>query len=222
MAKLTRHLVRLIQSLPRGFIQKAIPARATVAGLLTLALWSMSGGAHAIAIEVNPNNQSVGLGLAVSVDVDIRDLGLSTAPSVGGFDLTVDFDSALLDLTGVTFGTGLDLGLFGSFQSTSGVAPPVDIFELSFETASDLNNQQPDNFTLFTLNFDTLATGTSAVALSLNALSDADGAPLSTDLVNGSITIVDAVGVPAPATLALLGLGLCLVAYRRRPSLCRP
>lgn len=220
MTKLTKHMRRLIASLTPNSSHSSIPRRAISASLLAIVLWATHSGAYAITIEVNPASQVVNLGDPVSVDIDIRDLGVLTAPSISTFDITVDFDTALLDLTSVVFGTELDLGVFGSFQETTGTGP-IDVFEISFEDSADLNILQPSAFTLFTLTFDTLASGSSAVGLSLTALGDADGATLSADTIDGSIRIVDPNFVPVPATLALLGLGVCLIVCRQRSSLSR-
>ena len=189
-----------------------------IGGVAAAALWCASLGAGAITISVNPAVQSVTVGDAVTVDVVISDLGDFAADSVGAFDIDLLFNDTLLGNPVVTFGTELDVGIFGSIQSSSGFVGGINALEVSLEDPADLNAFQPGSFTLFSVEFDALAAGISTLTPSVFDLSDVSGAALSVDQVDtGSVTINRAVSASEPGTLALLGLGLLsVVAVRRR------
>jgi hypothetical protein len=52
-------------------------------------------------------------------------------------------------------------------------------FELPFDPDTDMDSMQPGTFLLFTVNFNTLATGTSPISHSVNTLADSFGAGLT-------------------------------------------
>lgn len=72
----------------------------------------------------------------------------------------------------VAFGDQLDLWGLGSWTYVAPDVVEVNLFELSFDSESDLNMFQADSFTLATLTFDTIALGTSPLDISINALGD--------------------------------------------------
>ena len=185
-----------------------------VSGILLLVL---QGSAYAIAIEVAPSTQDVSLGTTANVEINISGLGDGTAPSVGSFDLDLVFDPGILSFNNITFGDQLDILGSGSITGVdSSVLGVVSALEVSLDSISDLNNLQLPSFTLATISFNTLAAGTSALSLSLTALSDASGNPLSATLQNGTINVTT---VPEPATWLLFGVGLlAMFGMSRRSS----
>jgi hypothetical protein len=168
---------------------------------------------HAITISLEPSSQTTNAGSSFEVALVVSMLGSGTAPSIGVFDLDVGFDPSLLDFTNAIFGDPLlgdQLDLFGS-GNLSSITPgsgTVNLYELSFDLATDLDSLQADSFMLATLSFNALSVGTSSMNVFVNAIGDANGHDLTIDsIVAGNIN-VDAGSVPEPAIWMLLGLGL--------------
>jgi len=179
--------------------------------------------AHAILIELVPTNQTVAPGTAVSVDLNISALTAGGAPSLGTWDVDIDFDPAILSFTGATFGTGLDIFGLGSINGVFDLGGTIDIFEISLDFASDLDLFQSDAFTLATLSFDAIGLGTSALNLANVLLGDALGdALIPTQIAGASVTVRQpVVALPEPGAVTLFGIGLVLLlGFRRRGGPC--
>lgn len=178
--------------------------------------------AQAAVLSVVPSASTIAPGGAVAVDIVISDLGDGVAPSLGTFDLNLDFDPATLGFVSATFGNQLDILGLGSLQGVDdSVAGTVNVFELSFDSASDLNDLQAASFTLVTLTFTALAGGLSDLLITILSLGDADGAALDAGIVNASVTVNDSAVIPLPGALPLLLSGLAALGFfsRRRRSL---
>lgn len=189
--------------------------------MATAALWLSASSAQAAIVSFVVTPQSVP-GASVDVALRISDLGDAAAPSLGAFDLDVVYDPAVLASPTVLFGDpalGDQLDLFGLGALGPTATPSIgsiNLFEVSLDLAADLDALQAGAFTLATLTFAPLATGTSSLEISINALADAQGDPLGATLVPASVTVRP---IPEPATLMLVGAGLgCLLLYRRRRS----
>ena len=163
--------------------------------------------AKAISIGFESISRVV-LGTQATFNLVISDLFAGSAPSLGTWDLDIAFDPAILGFNSATFGDQLSLTGPSLTQIVSGTGT-VNLFELSFDFPDDLDTLQLDTFVLASLTFDTLALGTSSLGISLNALGDAWGDPLSADLSNGSVSV--AAPVPEPATLLLMVSGLLAI-----------
>ena len=179
---------------------------------------------QAVTLSFDPDFQGVLLGNQVDVNVVISGLGDGEAPSLGGFDLDIGFDQTILAFDSVTFGDPvlgdqLDLFILGSDTATTPGVGTVNLYELSFDSVADLNYYQADIFTLATLTFDTLSLGTSPLGISINALGDANGVPLTYSLESGSS--INVVPLPEPATLFLLGTGLAGIGFLRKKRMNR-
>lgn len=191
-----------------------------VISLLSVALafgFGMVPAAEAFTISFVPSSPTVSVGSGFTVDVVASGLSDGGAPSIGAYDFDITWDASLLSYAGTAFGTGLDvmgLGLNDPL-ATPGTPGRLNVFELSFDSTADLNQLQPDTFTVLTLSFDAVAAGTSSLAFMLNAIASAEGNSLAAqaDLQNGSVTVAP---VPLPAGVWLLLSGLGMAAGLRR------
>jgi hypothetical protein len=165
--------------------------------------------ADAFTLSVVPQTSTVSAGGTLSVDVVASDLGTGVAPSIGAYDLDLNFDPAVLAFANVVWGSGLSVTGIASDSGTQLETDFVNVFELSWEDTVDLNSLQADAFTLFTITFDALNAGTSLLSLHVNAVSAAEGAALFADALNGaSVSVTGAPAVPLPAGVWLLLSGL--------------
>ena len=174
--------------------------------------------ANAVTLSVVPESPAVNVGSTFSVDVMASGLVDGAAPSIGTYDLDLNYNSSVVSFTSATFGTGLDvLGLGSIQQLDSGTPGKVNVFELSLDSEADLNQLQNDTFKLFTLTFNAAAAGSTALGLTVNALGDAAGNSLDATLQNASVAVAP---VPLPPAVLLLLSGLCALAltHTRRPA----
>lgn len=184
----------------------------------------------AVVVKIVPPSQNALVGTAVSLQVAISGLGAAGPPAVGAYDLNIGFDPTVLQFTGAVFGDPtlgdqldpLSLGTVSS--ATPGVAA-IDVFELSLDSVSSLNNLQAPAFALVTLTFQATGTGTSPVTININALSDASGNALTGTTQNGSVTIsqpsptpvlTPVLSTPAFVSFALLLAALGAIVMRTR------
>jgi PEP-CTERM motif len=172
----------------------------------------LTGLAGAITLQIDPSNQDVTTGSTVNAELVVSGLGSAAAPSLSTFDLDVTFDDSILSFLDFTFGDPilgdqLDLSSLGSITAVSPGVGTVNLFELSFDTSTDLDTLQAGSFTLGTLRFGALSTGVSAIGISVNALGDANGDPLTAEIVGGRVA-VSAAQVPEPASVLLLLAGV--------------
>ncbi len=179
----------------------------------------VSGQAAAASLQMQPSLDTIAVGDSVSVQVTIADMFDLAAPSLGSYDLDVNFDAGVLSYSSITWGTQLDLFGLGSLQAidTAQVASGLlNIYEVSYDDVADLDSLQLNDFTLFTLTFTAIDPGFSALTLNVNDLGDSLGIGIAPSSVgNASVTVSE---VPLPATLPLFAAGLLTLMRRRRPA----
>ena len=197
------------------------------------ALMSAATGlqAQGVILGFDPVSQSVDLGLPVSVGVVISGLGDATSPSLGAFDIDIQFDPGRLSFGSALFGDPvlgdqLDVLGLGGNPTFAGITSPgvLNLFEVSLDVPADLNALQPGSFTLATLTFNAIGSGDSPLSFVIgpDSLSDENGDALAAEVTAGSVTVNPAaVGVPEidamadTGALTLLVGALGLLAERR-------
>lgn len=180
------------------------------AGLLS-AYASLSYG---VLIEFTPSDQTVYLGDSVSVDLMISDF--ADTESLGDWDFDLTFGSGILSLSSVDFGSQLG-DSWPDFTNFGG--GDLNLNELSFESAFDLESNQNDAFTMATLTFDTIDLGLSELNVAeVWAIGDQNGDWLDYNLASGSIEVIERAvsDVPEPGSIALLALGLMAMGFKNR------
>jgi hypothetical protein len=175
-----------------------------------------------ISLSLEPGPQTINVGDPAVMDLVVSGLGNHASPSLGAFSLDLSYNPAILSAVSLTFGNSLDLGVLGSLRfSDLSTAGAIHLEEVSLESSTDLNNAQASTFTLATLNFTSLAPGTSAIDFTSASLSDEQGTSLTGFLSKGgSIQVRGTTPVPdvgSTASMLLLGL-VSVLALRRFPQ----
>ena len=196
--------------------------------LFGAALLMASSMASAASLSLQPAGLTVTPGMAFSVDLQVSGVGSPAPGSIGGFDLEISFDPAVLSLQSYSLGGFLgDVGQFEAADFSLLQSGKIQLTEVSFLATAALDALQPGSFKLATINF-MAATATppggSPVSITrLWSLGLATGLPLD-DVTLSDVTVT---AVPEASTCALMLAGLALLAAtarRRRggPATGRP
>lgn len=184
---------------------------------LLVALLCLPGAASAYTLGFAPAAQSVALGNTATVEVRIA--GILPGPpgsndGLGDYDFDVVYDPAIIAYNQASdaFSLGFAIGL-GVDNSQAG---RLKISDFSLELPDDLLALQSDAMLLFTLVFDSLSPGTSALLFEDITLGDVLAGRRTPTTTAGSITVRDA-QVPEPGTLALLASAGLMALVGRRP-----
>jgi hypothetical protein len=198
-----------------------------VTGSAALLLAGAANVSMSAAIFMDPDPVLANVGDVVLVDLLWDGSG---GEHLGGWDLDMSFDSAVLSFVNAVYDTDDALGDHVSFSTGLGEGL-VNMFGLSFETNPDDLVARQDGlgnlFNLATIEFTAIGVGDIDVMLSGNAFSDPEGVALTDVMLTGSEACVDPVGtvpacggepMPEPGILPLFGLSLLALAFsRRRP-----
>jgi hypothetical protein len=172
-------------------------------------------------LELIPSALEAAVHSEITLSIRVSGLGAFEAPSIGAFDVNLEFDSMALTFVDVIYGDPvlgdqLDLFGLGSVTTTTVTNESVNLFQLSLDSPADIDALQHPSFELATVRFIVEALGTSEIALLNVDVADAVGEPLSVVTASASVT---GTPVPEPATLTLLltgVLGVRCLAKRRR------
>ena len=180
------------------------------------------GAASAITLEVVPSSSTVNKGGSVTADIKVSGLGDGAAPSLGAYDFDLTFNSSLFSFNSITFGdpvlgNQLDLdplGIgFGSLTGDSLFGNVLNLFEISFDSTTELDTLQAPEFILASVVFDVnQMTGVGVFSLLVNDLSDSFGGLLDSTTIAATVQVV-----PVPAAVWLFGTGLIgLIGFGKR------
>lgn len=186
----------------------------------SLLLFALAVPAQAsVVVSLNTDTPQSQVGDNVSFAVNIS--GLDGAVALSSYDLSINFDPALLKFNSATFGDPirgdqLDMAQSGlNFPTALAGEGLVSLIEFSLDDSSVLSEQQADDFTLARLYFTTLSSGTSQLNLVINSLADTDSTILNADPIGSSVSIV-AAPVPVPAAIWLFTPALLLLMRKQR------
>jgi hypothetical protein len=211
--------------------------KSATASMLLAIMTLIASNASAQTLSIG--SETIGSSGIATVDLNISGLTPGTT-AIGTYDVNVGFNSSVVNFASAAFGDPvlgsdqLDPEGYGTFSTVTSGAGTAELFELSLDDPAALLASQPSSFTLATMSFDAVGTGTSVLALSVNALGDQTGNSVSAALQNGSITVTGGGGgggggTPAPemdatsasGALTLLLGGLIVLRARRSGSLAR-
>ena len=204
----------------------------SILGLASALVLCGTPPASATSLVFSPQDQTVGLGSSVSVDVKATDLA---GQMVGSYDFFVGWDSSILSLASVTYGNANFTGDTAPFVTNMTNPNGLNSEEvLGWATGALLNQNGSTPIDFLTLNFNTLALGTSALTFADGIVSgfDTNGNPIyngslgddsaitqtiaGVNKVQGSITVVQGgptpgpgpgPAVPEPSIILLFGAG---------------
>jgi len=171
--------------------------------VIVLGIFLVSLDVKALILELRPSIQTVSLGSTAAIDLWAVDS--DKTKGIGAYDVTINFNPAILSFNSVTFSTLLGTTL-GPITTPSFGA--VSIADVSLELPSDLLAlQTTSDFLLGAFKFNTLSLGTSQLNISNVIIGDAFGDPVLVEGLNVSNIIVTQSAIPEPATALLLIIG---------------
>jgi hypothetical protein len=186
-----------------------------------IALMLIGNGLHAqlVTMSLGLDHSSVTQGVSFTATVRVSGLSSDTTPSLGTFDFDIDYNPAAIRPSAISFGDPvfgdqLNLSGFGSITSNSTLPGSLNLFELSLDSISVLDDMQRGDFDLAEVTFNTLTVGLVNLNYSNVVLGDALGNPLDVDAVGASLLIQpprQITVVPEPSTFGFWAVCLLVI-----------
>lgn len=189
-------------------------------GWVVAACLAQASAATAVTIGFVPSSSTVQVGDLFGIDVVVSDL--PSTDVVSAYDLDIAFDESLLAFSSLTFGTGLGLPPFGFATPLPGGILQASQVSLLFD--SELLALQGGSLTLFTIEFEALASGTSFLSF-LRGTDDIKGIEsdvpfipsiLDVAALPGQVEVVESAAEPATGGLLALAFLAIIGRCRRR------
>lgn len=186
--------------------------RISLAVILTIAvLMGMVAYAYAqagAAVVVSPASQSVEMGQPAQVAININNV-----TGLYGAEVHIRFDPTVLKVAAITPGSLMDPAHRSVISHHDNAAGTIDFAVTLLAPAPAVSGSG----TLFTVRFDTLKDGTSAVDITNAILVSAEGVQIPATVSDGSVSVTLPPEIPEAGTLALLASGLAgLAVFARR------
>ncbi len=174
---------------------------------------SFAASAQAASLFFEPAESQVSTNEEVALDLMVTGLDATPGAPLRSFDLTFSFEDVLLEFIEAFYGEGLGINEASElFQETSVGDGSVSLAAVSLLSATNLAERQSDSVRLATLVFRSRSEiGTATLSLSQALLGGVSGQSLAAEGAGAVIEVI-----PEPGTALLVGLGLALVAGRRR------
>jgi hypothetical protein len=182
----------------------SVSAKAESANDVALSIFDQSGS----------TNSTISVGNLITYNINIANLKTYPNGGLGAYDITVDFPSSVLSFQSATLGSGFDL-IDSPFQTNS--ASQVELSNVSFDSAANILAAQTASFTIGTITFQAIASGTGSLTfegLGVTSLSDEQNNSVVYSTAGAQIT-----AVPEPSSIALMVVGagaLAVFVFRRR------
>jgi len=168
----------------------------TIRALLLLALpFALRAQNPTPALEVGPLLTNAANGTMATVQL-IYDRGSTTAPALGAFHITFNYDPASAEVVNVAWGdptsqTAVEPLGTGSLSGIGTTLPGViTLYKVALADAATLNSSQPQALVLATITFKLTAAATDILTISVRSMADSAGATIQPILRGGFIVII--------------------------------
>ncbi len=180
---------------------------AVLAGMVAYA-YAQAGA----SVVVSPASQSVEMGQPAQVAINVNNVA-----GLYGAEVHIRFDPTVLKVAAITPGSLMDPAHRSVISHHDNTAGTIDFAVTLLAPAPAVSGSG----TLFTVRFDTLKDGTSAVDITNAILVSAEGVQIPAAVSDGEVDVTLPPEIPEAGTLVLLASGLAGLAVFARRKLGR-